>query len=83
MMQPTNDHYVQEAMDIARRLLALADEGNAAGRDDCGILLGVLRDCAYKIRREALRQAELQRTDAQIRGPADSAHRGMRREIGT
>ena len=45
-------------------LLALADEaaGAASDADECGILLGVMRDCAYKIRREALRQSEMQRT---------------------
>lgn len=57
-------YFVSEATEIARKMLALADEGagSAGDADDCGILLGVMRDCAYKIRREALRQSEMQRT---------------------
>lgn len=62
-MKPSQEYFVTEAMDVARRMLALADEAASGGEaDECGILLGVLRDCAYKIRREALRQSEMQRT---------------------
>ena len=51
------DRYLQEACELADRLLSLADEADASEHDDgCGILLGVLRDCAYKIRREAERE---------------------------
>lgn len=70
-MHEVNDDYVAEAMELARRLMGLADRGNAAGREDCGILLGVMRDCAYKIRREALRHTDLQRTS--VEGPAETA----------
>jgi len=51
------DHYIEQSLRIARRLLALADGGDSTRDDDgCGILFGVLRDCAYKIRRQALRE---------------------------
>ena len=61
MMTCGEDHVVSEAMEIVRRLLALADEAGIEA-DECGILMGVMRDCAYKIRREARRQSEMQRT---------------------
>jgi len=44
---------------MARELMALADEGDADRQDDgCGVLYGVLRDCAYQIRAEAERERE-------------------------
>ena len=56
------DRYVQEAFELAERLLGLANEWDAADHDDgCGILLGVMRDCAYKIRREAQREGQSHR----------------------
>lgn len=56
------DRYVQEAFELAERLLNLANEADASEHDDgCGILLGVLRDCAYKIRREAERESRSHR----------------------
>jgi hypothetical protein len=63
-MKREQEYFVTEAMEVAHKMLALADEaaGAASDADECGILLGVMRDCAYKIRREALRQSELQRT---------------------
>ncbi len=43
-----------KALELARRLLILADQGDAARTDvGCGVLYGVIRDCAYKIRRQA------------------------------
>jgi hypothetical protein len=58
------EYFVTEAMEVARKMLALVDEAAGATGDveECGILLGVMRDCAYKIRREARRQSEMQRT---------------------
>ena len=43
-----------KALELARRLLILADQGDAVRTDvGCGVLYGVIRDCAYKIRRQA------------------------------
>ena len=63
-MKRGQEYFVNEAIEVAHKMLALADEaaGAANEADECGILLGVMRDCAYKIRREALRQSEMQRT---------------------
>ena len=47
-----------KALEIANSLLGLANNEDAL-RDDagCSILFGVMRDCAYKIRRQAEREA--------------------------
>ena len=56
---------IRKAMDMARQLTVLADEGEAAARDDgCAVLCGVLRDCAYKIRG----RAELERATHRQQG---------------
>lgn len=48
-----------EALELARRLLVLADQGDAARTDvGCGVLYGVIRDCACKIRRQAEQELE-------------------------
>lgn len=50
---------IRKVMQLARELLILADEGQAAARDDgCRLLFGVVQDCAYKIRLEAERSAQ-------------------------
>ena len=55
---------IRKVMQLARELLILADDGQAAARDDgCRLLFGVVQDCAYKIRLEAERErAAHQRT---------------------
>lgn len=58
MPRPCNEH-IREALRMARELMALADEGDADRQDDgCGVLYGVVRDCAYQIRAEAERERE-------------------------
>ena len=45
--------------------MILADDGDVNSRDDgCHIFFGVVRDCAYKIRREALQELEMHRMTA-------------------
>ena len=45
------DKNVLKALALAEELLRLADEGDAHRQDvGCGILYGVLRDAAYKIK---------------------------------
>ena len=52
-----NSRYVRKALQAARQLTVLADEGEAQATDDgCAVLFGVIRDCAYKIRAQAERE---------------------------
>ncbi len=52
--------YIREALEMARQLIILADEGDLDSEDDgCRVLYGVLRDCAYKIRSHADREREM------------------------
>ena len=54
------DVNLQRVVRLTREMLALADEGDQERRDDsCGILYGVLRDAAYRIRK--LAQEEIRR----------------------
>lgn len=53
------DDNIRKALKMATELVILADEGDAAMEDDgCGVLYGVVRDCAYKIRAEAERERD-------------------------
>ena len=53
------DDNIRKALKAATELVILADEGDAAMEDDgCGVLYGVVRDCAYKIRAEAERERD-------------------------
>jgi len=44
--------YITEALKIASDLMRLADDGDIVGDNKAGILFGVMRDCAYKIRHQ-------------------------------
>jgi hypothetical protein len=58
MSRSCNDN-IRKALKAATDLVILADEGEAGMEDDgCGVLYGVVRDCAYKIRAEAERERE-------------------------
>ena len=58
MNQPRNE-YIKQALELARTLTILADEGEAICQDDgCIVLYSVIRDCAYKIRTEAERERD-------------------------
>ena len=58
MSSPQNDN-LKKILTLTREMLALADEGDES-RDDatCGILYGILRDSAYKLRRLAEMECE-------------------------
>ena len=63
MGHPT-DECLKKTLDLAARMLELADAGDAARQDvGCGVLYGVLRDAAYRIKRlaEAERQAHIKK----------------------
>jgi len=50
---------ILKALEMARELIRLADEGESvAENDSCVLLYGVIRDCAYKIRRQAEKERD-------------------------
>jgi hypothetical protein len=50
---PAN-HCINKTLEMAARMLQLADEGDAVRIDPgCGVLYGVLRDSAYKLKQLA------------------------------
>jgi hypothetical protein len=58
-MSPAN-HCIEKTLELAELMLKVAEEGDAARKDvGCGVLYGVLRDSAYRIRKlaEAEREA--------------------------
>ena len=65
------DLCLQRTLQLAERMLRLADRGDAV-RDDpgCGVVYGVLRDSAYKLKQlaEAERQAHRRRSGLTIGG---------------
>jgi len=65
------DACLEKILELAEDMLALADAGDAARQDvGCGVLYGVLRDSAYKLRRltEAEQEAHLRQSRGQYEG---------------
>ena len=61
MMKPC-DESIKKTLKLVEDMLRLADEGDAVREDTgCGVLYGVVRDSAYKIKRlaEAERDAHI------------------------
>jgi hypothetical protein len=55
----TCDDNIQRTLDLTREMITLADQGDASREDTgCGILYGVLRDAAYKLRQLAEKEKE-------------------------
>jgi len=55
---------IKKSLDLAREMLLLSDEGDALREDSgCGVLYGVIRDSAYKIKKlaEAEREAHIKK----------------------
>ena len=49
-MDNQSNTHILKALKIANDLIGLANNEEVLGNDNvCGILLGVMRDCAYKI----------------------------------
>ena len=62
-MNPQCNLNIREALQLAKQLNLLADQGDLESEDDgCRVLYGVIRDCAYKIRAQAERERESHRT---------------------
>ena len=52
-MRPCNE-YIQKTLELVGHMTRIADEGDIAREDPgCGVLYGVLRDSAYKIKKLA------------------------------
>ncbi|NQU39638.1 MAG: hypothetical protein HQ523_06775 [Lentisphaerae bacterium] len=75
-MASTINSLINESLEMARQLTILADQGEERCDDDgCAVLIGVVRDCAYKIRGRAEQEREVHR----LRGrwelsPTSAAH---------
>ena len=62
-MPPANQ-CIKRTLELAELMLKLADEGDAARKDvGCGVLYGVLRDSAYRIKKlaEVEREAHIKK----------------------
>ena len=58
MASPFNENLLK-TIRLTREMLALADEGDRDRNDDsCGIVYGVLRDCAYRLRKLAAEECD-------------------------
>jgi len=58
------DESIRKTLILVNKMLALAEEGDANREDtNCGVLFGVIRDSAYKIRQlaEAEREAHIKK----------------------
>lgn len=64
-MSSPGDRCLEKALEMARQLAILADEGEADCCDDsCAVLYGVIRDCAYRIRGRAEQERQHHRAGA-------------------
>ena len=69
-MARSSSSFITKSLELSRQLTILADQGEARCDDDgCAVLLGVIRDCAYKIRGRAEQEREVHR----LRGKWDLA----------
>ncbi len=58
------DESIRETLDLVDNMLDLADRGDAVREDNgCGVLYGVLRDTAFRIKKlaEAEREAHIKK----------------------
>jgi len=54
------DKNIKKALELAGSMIDLADQGDMDREDTgCGVLYGVLRDCAYKINKLAEQEKEV------------------------
>jgi hypothetical protein len=61
---PLTDECLKKTLELADLMLQVADAGDAARQDvGCGVLYGVLRDSAYRIKKlaEAEREAHIKK----------------------
>ena len=63
------DEAIKRTLDLVKEMLELADEGDAVREDTgCGVLYGVVRDSAFKIKKlaEAEKDAHIKRAGGKI-----------------
>lgn len=57
-MRSTNQN-IMDVIELARQLLFCADRGDMQREDDgCGVLFGIVRDCAYRIQKQARKEMD-------------------------
>ena len=62
-MSKVYNENLKKALILTREMIALADEGDRDRIDSsCGILYGIMRDMAYKLRRLAEQEIENHKT---------------------
>ncbi len=67
-MDNQKNEHILKALKIANDLIDLANNEEVLGNDNiCGILLGVMRDCAYRIRRQVEREWQGRKAKGQWR----------------
>ena len=55
------DTYIMKTLSLVKNMLDLADEGDIVREDtSCGVLYSIIRDSAYKIRKLAESEREVQ-----------------------
>ena len=53
------DRNIKSTIQLAKEMIKLADKGDIDREDNgCGILYGILRDCAYKLKKMAETEKE-------------------------
>ena len=53
------DESIKETLELTEKMLEIADRGDSVREDNgCGVLYGVLRDSAFKIKRLAKEEKE-------------------------
>lgn len=61
MTRPCNDKLLQ-TLDLVERMMEVADQGDLVREDaGCGVLYGVIRDSAFKIKKLAEEEKEAHR----------------------
>jgi hypothetical protein len=62
------DENLRRTAELADRMIELAEHGDRDREDPtCGILYGVMRDAAYRLRRMAEEERERHRRDGDVR----------------
>ena len=58
-MRHTCNRHIREAFELVKNMIILSDSGEAHCRDNgCALLYGVIRDSAYRIKKEAERERD-------------------------
>lgn len=69
MAEDPNNVNLNRVVDLCYEMLEIADYGDKLRQDDgCGVVYGLLRDAAYKVRRLAMQELEHHCQAAKMRG---------------